>query len=747
MNLRSWIKSWCAFKPAAPSFFRRRQARFNETIFGQNIIPWLQSEEPYMLLVSLSLSVRRAVVCLCWGLSLALPAAVPAQTNYYAANGMEYAVAGSWPGEQIWPDAAVTTSGGYVVWQDNITDGSGWGLSAQRLDSTLSATLSTFRVNAQGTNDQEKPRVALLKNGGAAFVWQGGKPGFQQIYARLLSPTNTWLTTNDVLLSLSGTNAKTYTTNLTVTIVTNRAHGIYSYKTNTAATIITNAGGASGSCQITPAVATLNNGNLIVVYASFNQAGSNSLQDVYGQLLSPAGQKIGANFLVNQFITYNQRTPAVTALPNGGFAVAWVSEQQRSTAPDWGTNSTYYGSSAVPLPSVDINARLYNSNGVAQGSELLVNADVNPCANPAVAAAADGGFMVAWSAFNLSNPTNSWDLYARPFSAAGAGGTVLRVNTRVYGDEFAPHISAIGQAYMIVWTSLGQDGDREGVYGQFVHGNGSLIGREFLVNTTTRGQQIQPAIASDGVAQFLVMWSSSTFTPASMDLFAQRYIDVSAILQPIASVYVHAPFTLSNGVYQPQLQVSWPALLGISVSNYEVYVDGAAAPTALTASNTWTMTAAEGLTRSSTHSFEVDYVTTDGRRSPISPSASGTTWSGGNWYGIPSEWMEEYYGASIADWPSVNAKLAAGGPTLMQVFLSGGNPLDSGTWLVTALAKTEQGMFLSWNTRPGFTYQVQVSTNFSAWSNTGSPRFAAGATDSIYVGGGSVGYFRIVLVR
>jgi hypothetical protein len=89
----------------------------------------------------------------------------------------------------------------------------------------------------------------------------------------------------------------------------------------------------------------------------------------------------------------------------------------------------------------------------------------------------------------------------------------------------------------------------------------------------------------------------------------------------------------------------------------------------------------------------------------------------------------------------------AGGPTPMQVFVSGGDPTDSSTWLATKLTRTGQGMFLSWNAQPGFTYQVQVSTNFNTWSNVGSPRFAAGATDSIYVSGGSVGYYRIVLVR
>ena len=144
----------------------------------------------------------------------------------------------------------------------------------------------------------------------------------------------------------------------------------------------------------------------------------------------------------------------------------------------------------------------------------------------------------------------------------------------------------------------------------------------------------------------------------------------------------------------------------------------------------------------------MDYVTTDGRRSPLSPSVSGTTWSGLNYYGIPFEWMDGSITVRILPtWPSVNAPLVSGGPTLMQVFLSGGDPLVPGTWLKTVLTQTSQGMFLSWNTQPGFTYQVQVTTDLTSWSNLGVPRFAAGTTDSIYVGGGSAGYYRILLNR
>jgi hypothetical protein len=649
---------------------------------------------------------RRVAVC-CWSLLLMLPAAVWGQTNYYSKNGTEFALVGSLAGDQVFPDAAVTTNGGFMVWQDNITDGSGWGISMMPVNGTLSGSGSSYRVNVQGTNDQENPRVALLKNGGAAFVWQGGVEGYQHIFARFLSPSNTFLTTTDLVVSA-------FTNNF----------------------------------QINPVIATLNNSNVVVVWASFDQAGSNSLQDVYAKILSPSGQTVSNEFLVNQFTDYNQRTPAVAALKGGGFVVAWVSEQERTAAPNLGANTTSTTASGIVVPSVDVYARLYASNGAPATSEFIVNTDSNPCANPSIAAASDGSFMVAWDAHDMANQTNSLDIYARTFSSAGVGGTTLRVNSYLAGDQYAPRIGVIAGDYFIVWTSLGQDGSREGVFGQFVHEDGTPVGGELQINTTTVSRQIHPVVVSDGAVQFLAVWTSFTGVPNSFDLFSQRYLNVASLLQPMAAPFVYAPFTLSNGVYQPQLQISWPPVLGISVSNYQVYVDGSGVPAGVTSGNIWSMTVTNGLAASSQHFFQVDYVTMAGTISPISPATIGATWSGGNYYGIPVEWLEQYYGNSIANWPTnVNARLAPGGLTLLQVFLSGGNPLDPATWLRTSLASTGQGMFLNWNTQPGQTYQVQSSPNFTAWTNFGSPRFAAGTNDSMFVGAGSAAYFRVLLLR
>ena len=643
----------------------------------------------------MAVSLLSRKVLLCAALAATFSGTLAGQT-FYATNGGQYAIAGAIPGDQVHPHVALKPAGGYLVWEDAFTDGNGLGISALRLDSSFSGTLSPFRVNQNGTNNQERARVSLLNAGGAAFVWQGGKQGAQNIYARFLSLSNTWLT-GDVL----------------VNTFTNKT------KQN-------------------PAITTLGNSNVVVVWGSLNQQASNSMQDVYGQILSPVGAKVGGEFLVNQYVSYNQRTPAIAALSGGGFVVVWVSELQRQGVVTASNPSFIYDQFRTNQPSVDIYARLYAANGSPVGSEFLVDTANNTCANPSVAAASDGGFLVAWGEKDLNNVSNSWDIVARPFSSGGVGGTARHVNTFLYGDQFAPQVSSIGTDYLVVWTSLAQDGDREGVYGQFLRGDGSLSGSEFRVNTVTASEQIHPAVASDGAGRFLAVWSSYTFGPSSFDLFAQRYIGSST--PPL--IAPDAPFVsvLSSNA----LSVTWPALSGLNISNYEVYADGSPTATAIVTNTWWTM---GNLAPSSTHYFQLAYVLSDGHRSPLSPPATNTTYGALSWGGIPYDWMIQYFGSDAFSWPSPYADSDGDGVSNLNEFLAGTNPMNSNSVLRVSLQVTKQGMYLNWNTQAGLMYQVQSSGNMGPWVNVGGARCAAGSVDSMYVSNANNGYFRVVRVR
>jgi hypothetical protein len=395
---------------------------------------------------------------------------------------------------------------------------------------------------------------------------------------------------------------------------------------------------------------------------------------------------------------------------------------------------------------VDIYARLFNANGEPSGQEFLVNTGTNVCANPSVAPT-DGGFVVSWGERDSLVRQQGWDIYARALSSTGQGPPAVRVNTWTYGDQLDPQVSASGSELLVIWTSMGQDGSMEGVYGQFLQPDGSLAGTEFRVSTTTMSKQMQPDLASDGVGGFLAAWTSYVGGAVSFDLRAQRYSGVAEALEPMDPPFVYVPFEVVDGSYQPQIRVSWPVQAGLAVDHYEVFVDGAATATGSVTSNVWVMTSTQGLTLNATHSFQVAYVTTGGQRSPKSAAASAKTWSGYNWGGIPFEWMTANFGSDMSSWPGANAVLSAGAPSLTQLFLTGADPYNPQTWLTAKLVGTPQGLFLQWNPQPGLTYHVQTSSDLSSWEDVGSPRFAAGAQDSVFVGSGNVGYFRVLRLR
>ena len=130
---------------------------------------WLVGHPLLALLVS-----RAKLGFACLALGPLLPCVGFAQ-SVFSPRGTEYSVSQTLPGDQTHPRVAANASGGYVVWEDNATDGDGLGVSARALNNYLSPVPQrTFRVNQQGAGNQELPDVKLLKNGGAVFVWQSG---------------------------------------------------------------------------------------------------------------------------------------------------------------------------------------------------------------------------------------------------------------------------------------------------------------------------------------------------------------------------------------------------------------------------------------------------------------------------------------------------------------------------------------------------------------------------------------------
>ncbi|MFM1942557.1 MAG: hypothetical protein RI897_1539 [Verrucomicrobiota bacterium] len=614
--------------------------------------------------------------------------------------GNEYRMTQPMSGDQVVPALALGQGGGFLVFQDNRTDGSGLGITARRLDGNMIGAFDSFRVNSNGAGDQENPQACLLPDGGAVFVWQGGDGVDQRIFGRVLRPDGTW-TGADIAISSS-----------------------------------------FGGTKRCPSIATLSNGNAVVIWESYDQDGDHF--GVFGQIITPEGEKLGSEFQVNQTTQYNQRQASVAALPNGDFIAVWVSEGYSGVLNNTPVSGQSFDTSGGALTfNVQVVSRAFSGDGTPRGEENVCSSADRIAANPSVAVLADGSVLLAWSSFKV--PANEqdrlandrWDVVGVALDDSGAPqGEVFRLNEHVSGDQYAPKVTPLRDHFQVIWTSMGQDGSREGVFGRTCTAVGAE-GEELQVNSITASQQLNPAVGSTDGTDALVVWSTFTGLDNSFDVVAQRLSALPSLVAP------QPPFV--QPLSQSRLVVTWPRLDGMDVAAYEVYVNGESVPVE-TAETRFYL---DKLAPVSTHQVQIAYRLSSGERSPLSLVSEGTTWGEDlNLDFLPDDWQAAHWGAQTSAWAAANADSDGDGATNWQELLAGTNPVDAASVLSTSMETSAQGYHLNWNTQPGSVYQVQVTEDLTTWIPVGAERFAAGNTDSILVQGTSnLVMYRVVRIR
>ena len=211
----------------------------------------------------------------------------PRYASTGAPLGPEFRVNTFTESDQDRVDVASDTAGAFVVvWQSWYQDGAGWGLFAQRYDSSGAPLGPEFRVNTYTPDDQRFPAVTSDSSGNFVVVWSsdqqdGSSRGvFGQRYASSGAPIGPEF------------RATTYTTN----------HQDY------------------------PAVASDSSGNFVVVWDSDQDGGG--YRGIFGQRYADSGAPIGPEFRANTYTTNTQRFPVVASDSSGNFVVAWQSDLQ-----------------------------------------------------------------------------------------------------------------------------------------------------------------------------------------------------------------------------------------------------------------------------------------------------------------------------------------------------------------------------------------------------------------------------------
>jgi len=172
-----------------------------------------------------------------------------------------------------------------VAWttDDPLGDGNGRGIKARLFGASGAPTGPEFVVNTTAAGNQVSPTMTTLTNGNFLVSWSDGY--FGEVYARLFTANGTALG-ND-------------------------------FRVNT------NMEGNQNSV----AVSALAGGGFVATWRSANTADDGNGESVKGQLFDANGAKVGSEFLVNTGKFGHQNDPAVATLAGGGFVVAWVTSQ------------------------------------------------------------------------------------------------------------------------------------------------------------------------------------------------------------------------------------------------------------------------------------------------------------------------------------------------------------------------------------------------------------------------------------
>ena len=304
--------------------------------------------------------------------------------------------------------------------------------------------------------------------------------------------------------------------------------------------------------QQRPAIAMDDNGNYIIVWESLDQDGDG--YGIYFQAYDNAGTPQGSETIVNTTTTNDQRMPDIAMDSDGDFVIAWQSYSQDGDS--WGVyyqrfnnarvaqgnetlvNTTTSGKQCSPKTTMDdagnfaivwqstgdIYAALYNADGTIAKTGFIINSTTtNQQIHPNIRMDNDGDFVIVWQSY--AQDGDGFGIYAQRYNAAGtAQSTNFLVNTTTSGQQLSPNIAMNGSGdFVIVWTDNATDGNQEGIYAQRYDAAGTVQGNETLINTTTVGSQDNADIAMNDDGAYIIVWNSYAQDGGYMGVYHKSY--------------------------------------------------------------------------------------------------------------------------------------------------------------------------------------------------------------------------------
>jgi hypothetical protein len=303
---------------------------------------------------------------------------------------------------------------------------------------------------------------------------------------------------------------------------------------NTADTPVAPGGVAA---QIDGQIAPLLDGGYVVVWTDSSRTHNPNGTAVVGQRYDAVGNKVGGEVKLSLFNSPDQFSPAITALPNGNVAIAFIdsfSGKQdlyvRIYAPDGAslslvrTDGIVLGSNLASNPSItafadssyvvtytvgtgadtDIVARVVSATGTV-GGQFDIENDTDNRDLSEVATLSNGNFVVVYQDEQTGNTTET-DIKYAVFSPAGtpvAGPAVVPGSLDALKTD--PDVAALREGgFIVVWTD--PNSSVTDIRASLLNSVGTPLVTGILVNTTTTGAQNEASVAALADGGFLVTW-------------------------------------------------------------------------------------------------------------------------------------------------------------------------------------------------------------------------------------------------
>ena len=170
------------------------------------------------------------------------------------------------------------------------------------------------------------------------------------------------------------------------------------------------------------------------------------------------------------------------------------------------------GSNALVLPEQVIEVRFSDKSYLVESvftglGEEQVNTTIDRNQDtPTIATLSDGGYVIVWQSQNENYEYRR--ISGQRFNAAGEEvGSEFQVSASIDGDLNRPEVTGLADGgFVVVWQANDQDGSGWGIYGQRYAADGSILGSQFLVNTTTDDNQEWPVVTGLADGGFVVIW-------------------------------------------------------------------------------------------------------------------------------------------------------------------------------------------------------------------------------------------------